>query len=162
MLRKFKSLITSFLLVLCCLSSHAESMTDTLVVYFRQNSVDYDPSYMKNGERMEKAIKNIKELQQYPDFKVTKMDCYSSASPEGSVILNEYLSRQRSRTAVELLSKSFDIPDSLYYHSSISEDWDSLTDLIKNDTTFVNRDTVLHIIKNNPDLTEREKCHQEV
>ena len=57
MLRNFKSLITSLLLALCCLSSHAESMTDTLVVYFRQNSVDYDPSYMKNGERMEKAIR---------------------------------------------------------------------------------------------------------
>ena len=158
MLRNFKSLISSLLLALCCLSSHAESMTDTLVVYFRQNSVDYDPSYMKNGERMEKTIKSIKELQQYPDFKVTKMDCYSSASPEGSVILNEYLSRQRSRTAIQLLSQTINIPDSLYFHSAIAEDWDSLKDLLKNDTTFVNKDTILHIINNTSDFTERENA----
>lgn len=158
MLRGFKLLFTSLLLVLCCVSSRGESVTDTLVIYFRQNSSDYDPSYMKNGERMEKAIKNIKELQQYPDFKVTKMDCYSSASPEGSVILNEYLSRQRGRTAVELLSKSFNIPDSLYFHSSIPEDWESLTEVLKNDTTFIHKDTVLHIINTHSDLTARENA----
>ncbi len=133
-------------------------MTDTLVVYFRQNSVDYDPTYMNNGERLDAAIKNIKDLQQYPDFKVTKMDCYSSASPEGSVILNEYLSRQRSRTALELLSKSFDLPDSLYFHSAVAEDWESLKDHLKADTTFADRDTVLSIIKSEDDLTIRENA----
>ena len=131
-------------------------MTDTLVVYFRQNSVDYDPTYMNNGVRLDAAIKNIKELQQYPDFKVIKMDCYSSASPEGSVILNEYLSRQRSRTALDLLSKTFDLPDSLYVHSAVSEDWESLKDLLKTDASFADRDTVLNIINSVEDLTIRE------
>ena len=155
-LNKFKLMISSLLLVLCCLPLSAEEVTDTLVVYFRQNSVDYDPAYMKNAERFETVIKNIQELQQYPDFKITKLECRSSSSPEGSVIFNEYISRERNRAALRILNGYFDIPDSLCVNSTVAEDWDTLAELLNADHDFTYRDAVLRIINENEDPTVRE------
>ena len=157
MLRVIKLLISSLLLGLFYVSSSAQSLTDTLVIYFRQNSTDYDSTYMDNAQRLKAVKESIKDLQKYPDFKVTKMDCFASASPEGSVILNEYLSRMRVRTAVDLLKGTFELPDSVYTHTSLSEDWDSLFEILEEDENVPDRDMVLKIIKDTKDNVEKEK-----
>ena len=157
MLRKIKLLILSILLGLSYLSTSAQSATDTLVVYFRHDSADYDSTYMNNAQRLKAVRESIKELLKYPDFKVVKMNCFAAASPEGSVAHNENLSKRRTITAVNLLRESFDLPDSIYTHTTITEDWDLLAEAIEHDNRLQDKELILKIIRETDDDVERER-----
>ena len=150
-------MISSLLLVLCCLPLSAEEVTDTLVVFFRQNSSELDLSYMENARRVDALKANVANLQKYPDFKITGFECHASASPEGSVIYNEYISRARLRTAHAFLYQTFGLPDSLQTNSGVSEGWDVLTDKITADERVPDRDILLKIISNANGDEEKER-----
>ena len=130
--------------------------TDTLTVYFRVGSHEYDPSYMGNGKRMEKFLERYSTRTENQAARmVYELDFEVSSSPEGSYQLNHELSRNRAETLENYLKEKAAIADSVIVISHIAEAWDGLTEILR-DSDVRWRDAVLQIIEENPQITTGE------
>ena len=108
-------------------------MGDSLTVFFRQGLSDFDPDFRQNGKRCEEFIRRIENLKESDVRVVAKVEMYSSASPEGSVALNERLAKDRAKSVLEYLHEVLDFDDSIVFIQAITEDWDGLAALAEAD-----------------------------
>lgn len=141
-----KKTILSMLLVLSmgALAS-AQQLADSLVVYFRQGSAAFDRGYRQNGERCEGFLKTIKEMPGL--LTVVKVEYYGVTSPEGSVGLNEKLSRKRAEVITDYLHRHIEFDDDVVFIYSVVEDWAGLEKFVMNDPQTPDREAVLQIIR---------------
>ena len=149
-----------FLLILCLFVSASTALSaqeivlrsDTLTVYFRVGSHEYDPDYMGNGERMNSFTDKFTiQSREQGSFHIQEMDFVVSSSPEGSYEANKGLSQRRAKTIEQYLKTHADVIDSVLVISHVAEAWDELVSVLEaSDEPW--RDEVLDIIRNTPQL----------
>ena len=103
-----------FIVLLCLilwsplLAPEAASQTrggvETLSIYFRVGSADYDSAYLDNGKRLEEYLSKIQSVMSHNEASSVKISCISSFSPEGKVDFNKRLAKKRSETGASLLA----------------------------------------------------------
>ena len=155
--------ITKYLL-LCTLFFHTcarmsaqesghELMTvgDSLAVYFRQGVDAFDPSFRDNGARCREFVERLDELQLREDSRIAKVQIYASASPEGSVALNERLARNRAKSVTAYLHEALSFQDSIVFVQVITEDWAGLAALAAADPAVPSKDEAMAIILDGSD-----------
>ena len=155
--------ITKYLL-LCTLFFHTcarmsaqesghELMTvgDSLAVYFRQGVDAFDPSFRDNGARCREFVERLDELQQREDSRIARVQIYASASPEGSVALNERLARNRAKSVTAYLHEALSFQDSIVFVQVITEDWAGLAALAAADPAVPSKDEAMAIILDGSD-----------
>ena len=127
-----------FIVLLCLilwsplLAPEAASPTrggDTLSIYFRVGSADYDPAYLDNGKRLEEYLSKIQSVLSHNEASSVKISCISSFSPEGKVDFNKRLAKKRSETGASLLAA---IADGTSV-SEITTPWDDLLKILESD-----------------------------
>ena len=127
-----------FIVLLCLilwsplLAPEAASQTrggDTLSIYFRVGSADYDPAYLDNGKRLEEYLSKIQSVLSHNEASSVKISCISSFSPEGKVDFNKRLAKKRSETGASLLAT---IADGTSV-SEITTPWDDLLKILESD-----------------------------
>ena len=127
-----------FIVLLCLilwsplLAPEAASQTrggDTLSIYFRVGSADYDPAYLDNGKRLEEYLSKIQSVLSHNEASSVKISCISSFSPEGKVDFNKRLAKKRSETGASLLAA---IADGTSV-SEITTPWDDLLKILESD-----------------------------
>ena len=127
-----------FIVLLCLillsplLAPEAASQTrggDTLSIYFRVGSADYDPAYLDNGKRLEEYLSIIQSVLSHNEASSVKISCISSFSPEGKVDFNKRLAKKRSETGASLLAA---IADGTSV-SEITTPWDDLLKILESD-----------------------------
>ena len=127
-----------FIVLLCLillsplLAPEAASQTrggDTLSIYFRVGSADYDPAYLDNGKRLEEYLSKIQSVISHNEASSVKISCISSFSPEGKVDFNKRLAKKRSETGASLLAA---IADGTSV-SEITTPWDDLLKILESD-----------------------------
>ena len=102
---------------------------DTLSIYFRAGSADYDPTYLDNGKRLEEYLSKIQSVMSHNEASSVKISCISSFSPEGNVDFNKRLAKKRSETGASLLAA---IADGTSV-SEITTPWDDLLKILESD-----------------------------
>ena len=127
-----------FIVLLCLilwsplLAPEAASQTrggDTLSIYFRVGSADYDPAYLDNGKRLEEYLSKIQSVLSHNEASSVKISCISSFSPEGKVDFNKRLAKKRSETGASLLA-------AIAASTTVSEimaPWDDLLKILESD-----------------------------
>ena len=128
-----------FIVLLCLillsplLAPEAASQTcrggDTLSIYFRAGSADYDSAYLDNGKRLEEYLSKIQSVLSHNEASSVKISCISSFSPEGKVDFNKRLAKKRSETGASLLAA---IADGTSV-SKITTPWDDLLKILESD-----------------------------
>ena len=128
-----------FIVLLCLilwsplLAPEAASQTrgwgETLSIYFRAGSADYDPTYLDNGKRLEEYLSKIQSVMSHNEASSVKISCISSFSPEGKVDFNKRLAKKRSETGASLLA-------AIAASTTVSEimaPWDDLLKILESD-----------------------------
>ena len=127
-----------FIVLLCLillsplLAPEAASQTrggDTLSIYFRVCSADYDSAYLDNGKRLEEYLSKIQSVMSHNEASSVKISCISSFSPEGNVDFNKRLAKKRSETGASLLA-------AIAASTTVSEimaPWDDLLKILESD-----------------------------
>ena len=127
-----------FIVLLCLilwsplLAPEAASQTrggDTLSIYFRVGSADYDSAYLDNGKRLEEYLSKIQSVMSHNEASSVKISCISSFSPEGKVDFNKRLAKKRSETGASLLAAIAAITTV----SEIMAPWDDLLKILESD-----------------------------
>ena len=153
---KYLLLCTLFFLTCARMSAQEsghELMTvgDSLAVYFRQGVDAFDPSFRDNGARCREFVERLDELQLREDSRIAKVQIYASASPEGSVALNERLARNRAKSVTAYLHEALSFQDSIVFVQVITEDWAGLAALAAADPAVPSKDEAMAIILDGSD-----------
>lgn len=133
----------------------ADSDTVGVKVYFRQGYSTLQPSFRKNGIRLNEFMSRLSELHADSTARLNAIDIVAYASPEGSYTLNKKLARKRAdNIAAYLRGNVAFLPDTLFKVRPQGIDWNGLAAMIEaSDMRY--RSEVLNILRNVPETTYR-------
>lgn len=113
------------------------------------------PDYMNNRVQLSKIATFLDEIHSDKNLQVTGVDITGYASPEGSVVHNEWLACERAKALKEYLAKRISFPSDVYHVQSGEENWDGLFELVEMSTLKDRRD-VMAIIEDIDDVNLRK------
>ena len=132
-------------------------VTDSLKIYFRVSSAEYDPSYRGNRERMDSFIKRVYELERDSlNYTIYKLEYLAAASLEGNVDYNKSLSERRFQTVLNYLKEHLDVTNELVVSNSVGEDWKGIISLVEN-SNLSNKEQLLSILRDTTIDNEQKK-----
>lgn len=111
-----------------CLSLRPEQLTDSVRVHFKVNQTVIDSLLMDNDEAMRGFADRLQTLRDNDTVNVTVSSILitGAASPEGSIALNEHLSRERAAAITRWLQEYLVFPDTLPEFVFKGRDWQGL------------------------------------
>ena len=154
-MRHITKLLLLCTLLFACAHAHAQrvheheseyQLGDSLTVFFRQGVDTFDPDYKQNGRRCQDFVERLDALQASEHSRIARIQIYSSASPEGSVELNEKLAVNRAKSVTEYLHDALSFNDSLVFVQPINEDWETLATFMADDNAVPAKDEAMAII----------------
>ncbi len=122
-------------------------VSDTATIHFTQSHSDVLLSMPGNRAALDSIIGFMHRYND-PDsgYTLRRVHVIGGASPEGSVRINERLSRRRAAGIFDYISQSEELPDSLTTFEFLGRDWHGLRNLVILDKQVPNRDEVLSVI----------------
>lgn len=135
-------------------AGNALEKRESIMIYFRQGSSVIDKNYMDNGANLER-LAALLESYVMDDAKIKgRVRINSSASPEGTVRINNRLVNARAKAISSWISKKFNT--NIGYEIDFKGiDWTMLLALIEQSDDVPYKDEVIDIIKNTPDQVTR-------
>ena len=120
-----KAVFAILIALLGCGFLSAQVAQDSVKIYFHQGKHTIQPTFKSNQQMLDKIDRSV--------LKLEKVEVVGSASPEGSVRLNERLSQKRAQVLFDYLSRYGNLPDSLKTTRFIGRDWRGLLRLVEAD-----------------------------
>lgn len=123
--------------------------------YFRVGSFSPDLSFQKNASQMDSILLNIHLMK--GKATLNHILVVSSASPVGNTNFNRSLSIKRGLAIRSLIQKYILLPDSLFVLTSLGQDWEGLSSLVR-ESDMPYKEEVLHILYKTPEWIFRNKA----
>lgn len=115
------------------------------------------PGIGQNTAELANICKSIDYVKDEPTASIDKIMVTGYASPEGSEITNNRLSKTRSDALVDYVKVLYKFDDNLFTVKSGGENWDGLVDAIaKSNLTDSEKRDIRDIINNNSNITTRK------
>lgn len=135
---------------------HAQQVSDTLKIYFRQGSSVYDPTFRDNAARASAFYRQVNEFCANSSlFEILDVTYRAGASPEGSAKGNMLLSSRRCGTVTGLLQENLRFNESFVRVENVCEDWGGLYEILK-PSSVPHKDEVMDIISGNGESAEKK------
>ena len=147
-INRVKRIILFGVVVCIAMLSTAQTVSDSVVIYFRINEVKLDLDYGSNRASLDR-IKNILN-QNYNDsasWNLRKVVVTGEASPEGPVRMNRNLAKQRAESLFNYITTLCAVPDSLKTMQIVDSDWESLLRMAEADPNLPMRQQTLESIR---------------
>ena len=132
-------------------SGPQHELGDSLAVYFRHNVSAFDPDYRENGARCDAFIARLEKMRTDDSVMVTRVQVYSSASPEGRESYNAGLAKDRAESVLAYLHQLLTFEDSIVSIEPITEDWMTLASIVESDLSVPSRQQAIEIIADSSD-----------
>ncbi|MDE6288721.1 MAG: DUF3575 domain-containing protein [Muribaculaceae bacterium] len=137
------------IIILLAGSNHAFSraLTDTVTIGFRQSHIDVDPDYKNNGARLDSIFNRLSSDSVAGMRRLLRsVSVVGSASPEGSVAFNDYLSENRAEAIFDIFRERGIAVDSLTTFNYLGRDWNGLRRSVIADENVPYREDVLNLL----------------
>ncbi len=122
-------------------------VTHDLKIHFHQGKINLDPNLKSNPQTLRDISDSLYVGMQDSVLELRAVQVYGSASPEGSVKLNQYLSERRANVLFDYLSRYGELPDSVLTFTFIGRDWKGLLERIEKDPNMPNRHETMTMIR---------------
>lgn len=124
----------------------AQTLQDSLRIYFPQGKSALDPEFENNGRNIRTFIDALKLLQQDTLLKVERLEIVASASPEGTVAKNEQLAYERAHAISDYLAGKVAFDRQALDITFSPVDWNLFAKQVRADGGVPYRDEVLACI----------------
>lgn len=133
--------IILILLVLGTCEVCSQEVRDSVWIHFRQGRSVLDASLQDNRRALDRIADSLSYSYTADSvYRLVKVVVTGGASPEGSVSLNERLSRRRAAVLFDYMSRYEELPDSLMVFRYLGRDWQGLLRSVRQDTEIPFRD----------------------
>ena len=128
-------------------TARGAEVSDSAAIHFRQSHWRLDTAYDNNGAALDSLTRFIDRYSN-PDsaFTLSRVRVVGAASPEGSVAINERLSRQRAESIFDYFSSRKAIPADATEFYFAGRDWRGLRRLVESDRKVPRRAEVMTIL----------------
>ena len=103
------------------------------------------PNYRRNLDELAKINNAVSGVVNNPYTTLQGLYIEGYASPDGPYVINEHLAQERAQALKEYICKKFSLNDNLFRVSSVAEDWDGLSELVRV-SNIPQKDKILEII----------------
>lgn len=133
-------------------------VNDRNFLSFKVGKTDIIDTLGDNKVQLGKITSMMDQMLIQQDYYIDTIVLTAAASPEGYSIANGNLARQRALSLEKYLKNQYKLPelDTLLKVRSIGENWNELVALLYQNDKVVNRDQIIEIIENEPNLDRRE------
>ena len=112
-----------------------------------------------NRRQLDKITSLMRQIVEQQEFYVDTITLTAASSPEGDYAFNDRLSRGRAEALKRYLVRRYGRSiDTMLTVRWVAEDWQELTNRIRTDREFVNRDAILELIAAEKNLDRREQA----
>lgn len=132
---------------LACGVAHAQCGRDSVRIFFRQGYSVLDLSLGGNGKSLDDISDALRARQADSTCRIRKVAVVGGASPEGSVPLNEKLSRKRAAVLFSQLAEYVSVPDSARSFEYLGRDWGGLLAMVEADGGVPYKDETISLIR---------------
>ena len=140
-------LILSCLMCVVTMVSAQERIEKRYSIFFRAGKYNVDFTYSGNGRTLETMISDIKTTLETDGYSPDSLLIYASASPEGSVVLNEMLAQKRALSAKDyILSVLPQLKDAEIKIESRPNDWSGIIQTLRANEDIPFREQILKIL----------------
>lgn len=148
MLRNARILFTLLLLSCIGLGAQAQTVTDSVRVWFEVEQSDVDPKFAHNSKDLAAFEQRVDSLLKSGCYLLRCAEVHGYASPEGPVDYNYRLSYQRAASIFNRLRQrlAIELLDSLTTHTFHGRDWVGLRQCVENDTVTPVRARVISVL----------------
>ncbi len=147
------------LLIAACNSLSAQTVRDSVLIHFKQGYSKPDLTIRNNKQALNRIADSLRTSYADSTYILGEIKVVGSASPEGSIRLNEQLSRKRANALFDYLSQYGQLPDSLKTFTYIGRNWSGLLTLVEKDRNVPCRDEVITFLH---DVVERCRTGEKV
>lgn len=133
-------------LYLCPAAAAQHSLTDSVTILFQQSRSELRPGLFDNGDELARMAALMRRASGDSALSLRAVRVAGGASPEGSVQVNERLSRRRAQSLFDYLSREGSLPDSLTSYTFLGRDWRGLRALVAADPAVPNQREALTVI----------------
>ncbi|MDE6351609.1 MAG: DUF3575 domain-containing protein [Muribaculaceae bacterium] len=144
-MNKFVTIATIILLT-ASLQSKASIPSDSTEIFFRQGHSTLLLNMGDNRSRLDSIVDKINSLNSGSTYNLKSIRFIGSASPEGSVSINNRLSVKRANTLFNYLHKYTSFNDSITSFEYTGRDWKGLLEMVQNDKNVPQRDEVINVL----------------
>lgn len=131
------------------LDDKVETVVDSTRIMFHQSKSDIDSAYNENKLKLEEMLSKMKVMQNHDSiWQLRQINVIGAASPEGSTIINEELSKERADRIFGYFSKRIALQDSLTNFHYIGRDWQGLRKLVGEDESVPYKSDVISLLDN--------------
>lgn len=138
----------AIILLTAALQSNASMPSDSADIYFRQGHSNLLLNMGDNRSQLDSIVSKINSLTSGAAYNLRSIRFIGSASPEGSVSINNRLSVKRAATVFDYLHKHAEFSDSLTSFEYTGRDWKGLIDMVRDDNNVPHRDEVIEVLAN--------------
>lgn len=143
-----KKVIIYIIVALSALTAFGQLPADSVKVYFRIGSGKFDPLLENNAAQMDSLVNRIRKAVEAQELDYIIIRSY--ASPDGSMHINERLSKERSKTIADHIISKTGVAPGLIRINPESVAWDELRRLVANNPNVPSQAQVLDILDNTP------------
>lgn len=136
----------AIILLTAILQSNAVSPSDSVNILFRQGHSNLLLNMGDNRNNLDSIVNKINTLTSGSAYNLRSIRFIGSASPEGSVSINNRLSVKRASTVFDYLHKHTSFNDSITSFEYTGRDWKGLAEMVNNDQNVPDRDEVIEIL----------------
>lgn len=116
-------------------------------IYFRVGRTEIDKGYLENGHVIETMIKDIQTTLETEGYTPDSLLIYASASPEGSLALNERLAKGRAAAAKNLILRVLpQLKDAKIDIESRTNDWSGVLQAARADQSLPYREEIIKVL----------------
>lgn len=143
-----KRVIIYIIVALSAITAFGQLPADSVKVYFRLGSGKFDPLLENNAARMDSLVNRIRMAVEAQELDYITIRSY--ASPDGSIHINERLSKERSKTIADHIISKTGVAPELIRISPESVAWGELRRLVADNPDVPSQARVLDILDNTP------------
>ncbi|MBR2962356.1 MAG: DUF3575 domain-containing protein [Alistipes sp.] len=145
MIRRLYILVA--LVIICSFTALSQDVVcDSVVVLFRTGGGRIDLKFNQNDKALE-TLRTIKRSDN-ADYRyfLRRADIYGTASPEGSIAINNRLSKLRAESLSKQVAEYLAIPDSIIVRHFVGRDWRRLRVLASLDSRVPSQQAVVNLL----------------
>ncbi len=129
-------------------TANAQEVKDSVKIHFRQGKSTLDASIQNNRKSLDRIADSLNYNHIVDSiYRLKKVVVTGGASPEGSVALNERLSRRRADVLFNYLSRYAELPDSLMVFRFLGRDWGGLLQSVRQDPKVPYREETIAFLE---------------
>lgn len=147
-----KNLILLGLVLLGTIQVFGQEVRKEIYVNFRVGKGVLDTTYLDNAARLSEAVSFLENVKRDTTLTLVEVTFCGSASPDGSLLINRRLAKERCLALENYLREYIALPDSLITRCDDVFAWEYLARLVE-ESDMPHKDEAVDVLRNVPEFT---------